>query len=270
MGKLDGWPIGSRRGVPWNAPAFFKPNGEMPKGEFAPMPPNPDRQRRSSLRLKGYDYSRAGAYFVTFCTLNRELFFLDEGTRGIAEQCWREIPVHFPSVQLDEWVVMPNHLHGILVLDLRRGVQLNAPTKNLRGNPFSAISPRPFTLSVAVRTYKAAVTTRSRRSDSVTFGWQRNYYEHIIRNEQELNRIRQYIAENPLGWASDPNNPSATEAKPAHPWENPDTPWGRSMERPCKKQTCQSVRGHLPPRPPTSPPPTSSSPPRPPTAPTSR
>ena len=183
---------------------------------------NPDRQRRPSLRLKGYDYSRAGAYFVTLCAMNRELFFLDENTRGIAEQCWREIPSHFPAVQLDEWVVMPNHLHGIVVLDLRRGVPWNAPTKSKHANPFSAISPRPRTLSVIIRAYKASVTLRCRRLGVPAFGWQRSYHERIIRDEYELNRIRRYIAENPSKWKNDPHNPAITGMNPEKPWEAPD------------------------------------------------
>jgi hypothetical protein len=100
---------------------------------------NSDQQRRSS-RLSGYDYGLASAYFVTICTHDRQLFFQQHAVCAIAERCWQEIPEHFPVVVLDEWVVMPNHVHGIIIIaDInlndfndvhRRGVQLNAPTAN--------------------------------------------------------------------------------------------------------------------------------------------
>lgn len=79
------------------------------------MPFESDCRRRRSIRLRGYDYTRAGVYFVTICTQGRELFFIDEAQRQIAEECWLAIPDFNPGVDLDEWVVMPNHLHGIIV-----------------------------------------------------------------------------------------------------------------------------------------------------------
>jgi REP element-mobilizing transposase RayT len=170
------------------------------------------RRHRRSIRLNGYDYVQTGAYFVTLCTHDRLLFFENATTRKIAEECWLEIPEHFPAVELDEWVVMPNHLHGIIVRDndtVRRGVQLNAPTTASRDpqNPFSIMSPRRNTFGLIIRTYKAAVTTQCRRAN-LDFGWQRNYYEHVIRDEVDLARIRQYIANNPAQWKLDENNPA--------------------------------------------------------------
>ena len=165
--------------------------------------------RRNSTRLKGYDYTQAGAYFVTICTHQRLLYFEDETIRVIAEDCWKEIPAHHPAVVLDEWVIMPNHIHGILILDdapSRRGVQLNAPTAIASG--ISGISPRKDTLAIVVRTYKAAVTTACRRQGMSSFGWQRNYHDHIIRSERELNAVREYIQHNPLQWELDENHPS--------------------------------------------------------------
>lgn len=94
---------------------------------------DPKKHHRRSIRLKGYDYTQAGAYFVTICTQNRALFFKDEAVRRIAEQCWLEIPHHVPTVELDEWVVMPNHVHGVIVVDRRGicgGVQLNVGAFN--------------------------------------------------------------------------------------------------------------------------------------------
>jgi putative transposase len=175
---------------------------------------DPTNHHRRSVRLQGYDYSQAGAYFVTICTNDRALFFEDNAIREIAERCWLEIPDHFPTVELDEHIVMPNHVHGIIVTcgdgrGVRRGVQLKAPTNTIRNpdNVLSVISPHRNTLSVVVRTYKAAVTTLCHRAGRDDFAWQRNYHEHVIRNEGELNRIRQYIVDNPIHWETDTHNP---------------------------------------------------------------
>ncbi len=172
---------------------------------------------RHSIRLNGYDYSRAGAYFVTICTRQRELYFNQIHIREAALACWEAIPEHHDLAELDEWVVMPNHVHGIIVImETRRGVQLNAPTKDRNSdNPYSVISPRRDTLSVIVRTYKAAVTTACRATGIHDFAWQRNYYEHVIRNERELNAIRRYIRNNPLQWELDRDNVQNIRRLPA-------------------------------------------------------
>jgi putative transposase len=183
---------------------------------------DPQRHHRRSIRLKDYDYAQAGAYFVTICTHQRQLFFENPAILRAAKECWLAIPVHAPVVELDEWVVMPNHTHGIMVIDPHgRGVQLNAPTTNAPttdaprdpASPYSVMSPQRNTLSVVVRTYKAAVTTACRQMGRDDFAWQRNYYEHIIRNERELNAIRQYIQNNPLKWALDRDNPTNWKGK---------------------------------------------------------
>jgi putative transposase len=77
---------------------------------------DPDRNHRRSIRLEGYDYTQTCAYFVTICTRDRECLFDDPVLRRVAETCWLDVPRHFPKVALDEWVLMPNHFHGILVL----------------------------------------------------------------------------------------------------------------------------------------------------------
>ena len=170
--------------------------------------------------MQDYDYSQAGAYFVTICTRNGELLFEEPSVNQIAKECWLALPDHFPSVALDEWVIMPNHMHGILVVEeggtVRgverrhdgRGVQLNAPTPRDLNSPHSVISPQRGTLAVIMRTYKSAVTTRCRRAGYEDFGWQRNYYEHIVREESDLDRIRQYIHDNPLHWELDEYYPA--------------------------------------------------------------
>jgi REP element-mobilizing transposase RayT len=163
----------------------------------------PLKHDRRSVRLEGYDYSQDGAYFVTICTRDRALLFENEEVRAIVEQCWLGIPDHFPTVQLDEWVIMPNHLHGIVVIVDCRGTACRAPTVEF-GNP------TPGSLSTIIRSFKSAVSKRINilRDTPGASVWQRNYYEHVIRTEDELNRARQYILDNPLQWVMDENNPS--------------------------------------------------------------
>ena len=176
------------------------------------MKHDPHIHHRKSIRLKGYDYSQAGSYFVTICT-KAKAEFLGEVHNGeiilspsgvIARLYWEALTTHFPDIILDEFVVMPNHVHGIVVIadDVhreRRGVQLNAPTPQF-------FSSSGGSLPVIVRTYKAAVTTWCRKNGYDEFAWQRNYYEHIIKGERDLNAIRKYIAENPANWFADEEN----------------------------------------------------------------
>jgi REP element-mobilizing transposase RayT len=183
------------------------------------MPRISEESHRRSVRLPAYDYAQAGAYFVTICTKNRIAFFADARVRAIAEQCWLEQPKHVDNMKLDEWVVMPNHVHGIVILgrgedtvaadgrDQCRGVQLNAPTTSraagdARSIRHAVISPQSGSLGVIIRTYKAAVTALCRDAGR-EFAWQRNYYEHIIRDEDDLWRIRDYIRMNPVDWKHD-------------------------------------------------------------------
>jgi REP element-mobilizing transposase RayT len=174
-----------------------------------------NRHHRKSIRLKEYDYSSAGEYFVTICTYNHECFFGDivnEEMRlndygEIANRNWKEISTHFSNVKLDESVVMPNHIHGILVLldhcdeNFHVGVQYIEPLQNT----FQHVIPK--SLGSIIRTYKAAVTRECRKRGLIDFQWQRNYYEHIIRDDNNLNNTREYIANNVLKWASDNENP---------------------------------------------------------------
>ncbi|MBN2703308.1 MAG: transposase [Pontiellaceae bacterium] len=165
---------------------------------------SPLRNRRS-IRLREYDYSRAGAYFVTACTQGRAFLFGDiadgqmrlNDAGRVVEQCWNEIPAHFPHVALDEFVVMPNHVHGILLIMDHVGA------KN--------ISPLPGTsktIGSVIRGFKIGVTKWFRQNTPLFVIWQRNYYEHIIRNDESLNRIREYIVNNPAQWEMDRENPA--------------------------------------------------------------
>jgi putative transposase len=180
-----------------------------------------EKHHRRSIRLKEYDYSSAGAYFITICIKERRCVLGKIHNSGvllsligkIVNRCRKEIPHHFSYAKLDVFVVIPNHFHGIIVItNDGRGVQLNAPTKNA-SNPCELISPKQKTLSVSIRTFKVAVTTNCKKNGYHDFIWQRNYYERIIRNEDELSEIREYILYNPLQWQFDRGNPERIQSK---------------------------------------------------------
>jgi putative transposase len=168
-------------------------------------------KHRRSIRLKNYDYSQSGAYFVTICTYNKECLFggIADGKMilselgEIARDEWNRTAHIRDNVELDEYVVMPNHLHGIIVILRKcRGVSRYAPTNRFR-------SPSQ-TIGSVIRGYKSSVTKRineSRMTPALSV-WQRNYWEHVIRNEQELSKAREYIVNNPLKWTLDRENPA--------------------------------------------------------------
>ena len=169
---------------------------------------DPDKHHRRSIRLKEYDYSQAGAYFVTICTQDRKCFLGNVGNETvelspigkIAHEFWFEIPKHFQNVQLDTFVVMPNHMHGIIFID-----------DNCRGGVTPPLR-RP-TLGQIVAYYKyqpSKIINRIRNTIGMSV-WQRNYYEHVIRNEKDLNQIRGYIFNNPIRWEFDKENPNNKE-----------------------------------------------------------
>lgn len=158
------------------------------------------KPRRKSIRLKYYDYSQAGGYFVTICV--QKTRWLSEPMGEIIRQVWYDLPNHYSNVELDEFVVMPNHIHGIIMLsDVGAGFK-----------PAPTMSQQRYSLPEVVRGFK---TFASRKINEYykTVGqkfWQRNYYEHVIRNENELNRIREYIINNLLKWQFDWENPERT------------------------------------------------------------
>jgi putative transposase len=161
-------------------------------------------QHRHSIRLPRYDYTQAGAYFITIVTYQRELLFADPVLRQIVETFWRRIPQHMPHVKLDTFVVMPNHFHGILWL-IKTDLGASAP---------DTISPPQShliagSLSAVVGNFKSIMTRRINqvRKTPGQPVWQRNYHEHIIRHDKELNAIRQYIIDNPANWLQDAENP---------------------------------------------------------------
>ncbi len=168
-------------------------------------PFDPAHQHRHSIRLPHYDYTQAGAYFVTSVTYQRELLFDDPALRQIIETFWQRIPQHMPHVKLDTFVVMPNHFHGVLWLiktdlDASASDTISSPETHLVAGSLGAI----------VGNFKS-ITTRRINLVRKTPGqpvWQRNYYEHIIRHDKELNAIRQYILDNPANWLEDTENPA--------------------------------------------------------------
>jgi putative transposase len=185
------------------------------------MPYDPEIHHRRSIRLRGYDYSRPGAYFVTICTQEKRHLFGEviEGQMMLNEagqmagRWWLELPRKFSTVQLDCAVVMPNHLHAIV-----RIPGLPPPA----GPGGGAHTGAP--LHRVVQWFKTMTTNdyfrhvRDNGWPSLPGKlWQRNYYEHIIGKEDELNKIREYVITNPVRWGSDRENPGA-EAVDDAPW----------------------------------------------------
>ncbi len=184
-----------------------------------------NKYRIPSARLPAWDYSSNAAYFITICTTNREYFFgeiidgkmqLSE-TGKMANHFWLEIPNHFLFVTLDEFVVMPNHIHGIIVID--KPVDNNGGNvagnvtnvDNVAGNVINQIKPLPHprfhnqgknTISAMVGSFKSAVT-KCCNENKFPFGWQSRFHDHIIRDNDEFIRIRNYIINNPANWKED-------------------------------------------------------------------
>lgn len=174
--------------------------------------------QRKKLRLKGYDYSSRGMYSVTICIQDRRCLFgtivnVGDGPRAIPKMVlndvgsmidltWKQMPNCYPGVEIDEFIIMPNHIHGVIVLD-------GQSYDNGR-----AQGPAPtMSLFDVVHRFKSMTTTRYRygvnQHNWTPFSgklWQRNYYEHIIRDDDELNKIREYIQNNPLNWDNDSEN----------------------------------------------------------------
>ena len=171
---------------------------------------------RKQIRLKDYDYSKSGYYFVTICTRYREEWFgkVKSGITHLskfgefAKNFWSEIPEHFEDVEMDEFSIMPNHAHGILIIE--RNMVGDAYMRPHQGNAFmhSLQDKTKMLLSKIIQQYKASVTHKiNNLQNDFHFQWQRSFYDHVIRNENELSRIRQYIQNNPLKWDLDRENP---------------------------------------------------------------
>jgi REP element-mobilizing transposase RayT len=187
---------------------------------------DPQKHHRRSIRLRQYDYSWPGAYFVTICVREKECVLgeIIDGEMRLSEwgrivhEFWDAIPDHFPNVSIDGHVTMPNHGHAIIKVDYDRRGAVTAPndaapndTAPNNGEMGGETPPLRATLGQIVAYYKYQTTKRInavRGTPGVPF-WQRNYWEHVVRDEIDLNRIRQYIENNPLRWREDQLNPIA-------------------------------------------------------------
>ncbi len=200
-----------------------------------------NKYRISSSRIQNWDYGWNAAYFVTICTANRELFFgniMDDKMNlseigEIADKYWLEIPEHFPFVKLDVREVMPNHVHGIVIIDKPddgrndiknngRNVGRNVETQNFASLPQPQPQPIPRqsqssqqsknkfgaqsqNLASIIRGFKTGVTKYA-RNNNIDFTWQSRFHDHIIRNDAEYQRIKNYIINNPKNWNDDSLN----------------------------------------------------------------
>ena len=161
---------------------------------------DPNTHHRHSVRLPTYDYRQPGAYFVTVVCRERALLLEDPSYREIVGQAWLWLASQYEYVVLDQYVIMPNHLHGIVFIrDPGRGGSRTAPTDGDKRKPLGR-------LVGAFKTVSTKRINQMRRTPGLPV-WQRNYYEHVIRDEHELDRIRQYIIDNPACWETDPENP---------------------------------------------------------------
>jgi putative transposase len=214
---------------------------------------DPTKHHRRSIRLKGYDYTQPGAYFITLVTWGRECLFGEVFSgemhpnpfgRLIGNE-WERLTNRFSKIVLDEWICMPNHLHGILMMvennmdnvvdgavgarqkssretekpsiaspiyssDIEVGARQKSSGKTGDASLASPLQNTPGSLGAIIGAYKSTTTrliNGLRRTPGLPL-WQRNYYEHIIRNEDELKSIRAYVRDNPVRWELDPDNPT--------------------------------------------------------------
>lgn len=183
----------------------------------------PERKR---LRHKDFDYSNPGYYFITICSEDKEEIFgrIEKGKMILSEsgrivyKCWYSIPEHFPDAELDQFQIMPDHLHGIIIINPHSNTDVGdayyASRKNSGDAKFASPTDRTkMLLSIIIQQFKRQVTieTRSLHNKKI---FQRSFYDRIIRNEKELYNIRKYIIDNPMRWELEKDSQ-----------ENPDMPF---------------------------------------------
>jgi putative transposase len=192
-----------------------------------------NKYRIPSARAKWWDYEKTASYFITICTYQKEHFFgkIDKNqmllskTGEIAGSCWEEIPKHFQYVTLGAFIVMPNHIHGIVFLDntkiyapnIVETLHATSPHESLphpisdqtalflnhqKNEKMASISPKKGSLASVLRSYKSAVSKLSRPLN-LYFNWQERYHDHIIRNKESFDKIEHYITNNPSNWNDD-------------------------------------------------------------------
>ena len=186
---------------------------------------NPLLRRRRLLRLRSYDYSAPGAYFFTIVTRQRKLLFGDAEAGAmqlnaaglIVQSLWEDLPTHYSRIRLDEFIVMPNHVHGIIVIRAVGAIhELPLP----RNSDALRLSRRRMLLPRVIGRFKmtSARSINALRAGAGLALWQRNYYEHVIRTEAAFDRIREYIRDNPTRWAYDRENPAAVSPEAEDAW----------------------------------------------------
>ncbi len=179
------------------------------------------KYRVESTRLQNRDYAANGWYFVTICTRDRTCFFGDIINSEIhhseigqtAQKFWADIPNHFEHTYIDSYVIMPNHVHGIVVIDRPQNVETRnfaslhqSETPTNQSNKFAPL--KPGSLQAIIHAYKSSVTRWCKKNNQEHFAWQPRFYDHIIRADGSLDKIREYIVNNPIKWELDKNNPA--------------------------------------------------------------
>ncbi|MCK4635355.1 MAG: transposase [Candidatus Moranbacteria bacterium] len=169
---------------------------------------------RKRNRLENYDYSQNGYYFVTICTKDKKYFFgeIKDGEMvlndygKIAKKCWLDLPNHYVNCQLDEFIFMPNHMHGIVIIDN----DIVESDNFVVGNglkPFPTKGKKLHGLSEIMRGFKTFSSRRINETNPVNkFQWQKSFYDHVVRNDESLCKIREYIMINPEKWEFDKEN----------------------------------------------------------------
>ncbi len=170
-----------------------------------------NKYRRETRRLKGWDYSSNGCYFVTICVKDKERVFgrVENGKMilseigAVADKCWVEIPEHFPFVKLYEHAIMPDHVHGVIVIAKNGGTAGVAATQNIASLRYphnsNRFGPQSQNLASIIRGFKIGVKKWA-TMNNIGFEWQPRFHDRIIRSRKELSNVRNYIVNNPLNW----------------------------------------------------------------------